>query len=53
MSTIRIGSGSVLAAYPVVFNNVKPYSIVGGNPARLIEHRFSKEIIEQLLDLQW
>jgi acetyltransferase-like isoleucine patch superfamily enzyme len=53
MSGIRVGSGSVIAANSVVVKDVEPYSVVGGNPARLIKPRFPKEIIEQLLDLQW
>jgi virginiamycin A acetyltransferase len=32
---------------------VEPYSIVGGNPAVSIKKRFSDEIIELLLKLQW
>ena len=31
----------------------RPYTIVGGNPAREIKKRFSPEIIERLLKLQW
>lgn len=33
---VRIGVGSVVAAKAVVFEDVPPYSVVGGNPARLI-----------------
>jgi maltose O-acetyltransferase len=36
---IRIGSGSIIGAGTVVTKNVKPYSIVGGNPAKVIGHR--------------
>ena len=32
---------------------MEPYSIVGGNPAVSIKKRFSDEIIELLLKLQW
>ena len=35
----RIGHGSVVAAGAVVTKDVEPYSIVGGNPARLIRKR--------------
>lgn len=53
MSGIHIGHGSVIAANSHVVKNVEPYSIVGGNPARLIRKRFSDEIISKLLKIQW
>lgn len=36
---VNVGDGSILAAGSVVTKNVAPYSIVGGNPARLIGQR--------------
>jgi chloramphenicol O-acetyltransferase type B len=35
----------------VVSQDVPPYAIVAGNPAKVIKYRFSKEIIEKLLTL--
>ena len=35
----RIGDGSIIAAGSVVTKDVAPYSVVGGNPARLIRYR--------------
>lgn len=34
-----IGHGSILAAGAVVTKNVEPYSVMGGNPAKLIKKR--------------
>ena len=34
------------------FENVEPYTLVGGNPAQLIRKRFSDDIIERLLKLE-
>lgn len=53
MSGVKIGDGAVIAAGSWVFNNVKPYSIVGGNPASLVCFRFQPEIIQRLLELKW
>lgn len=53
MSGVKIGDGSVISAGSIVTHDVLPYSIVGGNPARLIKYRFEKEIIEQFLEIKW
>lgn len=50
---IRIGNGSVIAANSHIVKNVEPYSLMGGNPARLIKYRFDKDVIEKLLKIQW
>lgn len=36
---VRVGTGSIIGAGSVVTHNVEPYSIVGGNPAKLIRYR--------------
>ncbi len=47
LSPVKIGRGSIVAAGSVVTRDVARYSIVGGNPAKLIKERFShEEIIE-------
>lgn len=53
MSGVTIGSGAVIANNSHVVKDVEPYSIVGGNPAKLIKYRFEPEIIAKLLRLQW
>lgn len=40
---VTIGRGSVVAAGAVVTKDIPRYSIVGGNPAKLIKMRFSDE----------
>lgn len=50
---VHIGDGAIVGAQSVVTQNVEPYSIVGGNPARLIRKRFDEETIAFLLDLAW
>lgn len=48
LSGVTIGQGAVVGAGSVVTKDVEPYSIVGGNPAKLIKYRFSKELIEEM-----
>jgi len=50
---IKIGDGAIIAANSIVTRDVEPYSIVGGNPIKLIKMRFSKEKIQELLTLKW
>lgn len=53
MSGVNIGDGAIVAAHSIVTKDVPPYSIVGGNPARIIRKRFEEEQIEKLLTLKW
>ena len=39
MNGVRIGDGAIIATGAVVTKDVEPYSIVGGNPAKLIRKR--------------
>lgn len=50
---VTIGDGSVVGMGAVVTKDVAPYSIVGGNPARLIRLRFEQEIVDALLRMKW
>ncbi len=50
---ITIGNGAVVGAGAIVTKDVPPYAIVGGVPAKVIRYRFSPEVIEKLLELQW
>jgi len=45
LSPARISRGSVIAAGSVVTKDVPAYNIVGGNPAKLIKLRFTREEI--------
>jgi acetyltransferase-like isoleucine patch superfamily enzyme len=53
LSGSKICNGAVVAAGSIVAGTVHPYSIYGGNPAKMIKKRFSDENIESLLKIQW
>lgn len=53
LSGVKIGDGSVIGARSVVTKDVEPYTIVAGNPARYLKHRFNSEQIQQLITLKW
>ena len=49
----NIGTGAVIAAGAIVTKEVPAYSIVGGNPARVIKRRFPEAIADRLVELKW
>ena len=49
----RIGDGVIVGAGAVVGGQVPPYSIVAGNPGRVVRRRFDDATIAALLDLAW
>ncbi len=53
MSGVTIGDGAIIANNSHVVKDVEPYSITGGNPARLIKYRFTQAQIDKLLEIKW
>lgn len=53
MPGVKVGNGAIIATRSVVTKDVEPYTIVGGNPAKLIKKRFEDDAIALLLKLQW
>lgn len=52
-SVEQIGDGAVIGAGSVVHNNVPPYAVVTGNPARVVRYRFSEKKINELIESKW
>ena len=51
---VEIADGCVIGAGSIVTRSVTaPYSIVMGNPARVIKMRFNEETIQRLMKSQW
>lgn len=52
-SATHVGRGSAIGAGAIVTHNVPPYSIIAGNPGRVIRKRFSEPTIELLESIRW
>lgn len=50
---ITIGNGAVIATGSIVTKDVEPYTIVGGNPAKVIRKRYDDATIARLEQLCW
>ena len=50
---VHISDGVIIGANSVVGNNVEPYTIIAGNPAKEIRKRLDPELIEIMEKLKW
>ena len=50
---VHIGDGAIIGANSIVGKNVDPYTIIVGNPARVVRKRFDDELIDLLLRFKW
>ncbi len=53
MPGIKVGHGAVIGSRALITKDVEPFTIVGGNPAKVIKKRFSNDQIALLLEMQW
>ena len=53
LSGVSIGQGAVIAAGSVVTKNVEPYSVVAGNPAKVLKYRFDEQMIDLLRNIDY
>jgi virginiamycin A acetyltransferase len=50
---VTVGHGSIVGARAVITKDIPPFAIVAGNPAKIIRYRFEKNVIDQLMKIQW
>lgn len=50
---VTIGNGAIIATRAVVVKDVPAYSIVAGNPAKVVKMRFDDATIERLQKIAW
>lgn len=50
---VKIGDGAIIGANAVVASDVPPYSVVVGNPGKVVKKRFDNNIIKLLEKIQW
>jgi len=53
LSGVRVGHGAVVGTRAVVTKDVPPYSVVVGNPARVVKLRFDNATVSRLLKVAW
>ncbi|MCB4457740.1 chloramphenicol acetyltransferase [Leisingera sp. McT4-56] len=50
---VTVGHGAVVASGTIVTKDVAPYTIVGGNTAKVIRRRYPEAIAAQMMELAW
>jgi virginiamycin A acetyltransferase len=50
---VHVGDGAIIGANSVVGSHVEPYTVVAGNPAKVLRKRFDDELTALLLRFRW
>lgn len=49
----RMNKKQTVTIGDVVTKDVPPYSVVAGNPARVVKYRFTEDVIKRFLEVKW
>jgi virginiamycin A acetyltransferase len=50
---VTVGDGAIIAAKSVVASDVEPYTVMAGNPARMVKRRLPEDVTSRLQKLAW
>jgi acetyltransferase-like isoleucine patch superfamily enzyme len=50
---VKIGDGCIIGAGAVVTKDIPPYAVAVGCPIKILKYRFSKEVIDSLIESRW
>ena len=53
MPGVTVGDGAIIGARAQVCRDAPPYSVVVGNPGRVVKLRFPPDIVDELLAIAW
>lgn len=53
LSGVHVGQGAVIASGAVVANDIPPYAVAGGVPAKVIRYRFDTDVVERLINIDY
>ncbi|MGD8325673.1 MAG: CatB-related O-acetyltransferase [Sphingomonadales bacterium] len=53
MPGVTIGHGAIISSRAVVTQDIPPYAVALGNPAKVVKMRFDEDEIARLLDIAW
>ena len=53
MADVTVGNGAVIGSKAIVTKDVPDYCVAAGIPAKVVKKRFSDEIIDALLKIEW
>jgi acetyltransferase-like isoleucine patch superfamily enzyme len=53
LAGVKVGHGSCIGAGSIITKDVPPYSVVVGNPGRVIRQRFDDKTVAELMETRW
>ncbi len=53
MPGVKIGDGAIISSRSLVVKDVPPYTVYGGNPAKLLKKRFDDATVAILQEIRW